>query len=505
MPETNRLLKVFLCHAHSDKDAVKALYDRLTRDGVDAWLDKENLLPGQSWRTEIQKAVRGADVVIVLHSKEFNQAGFRQREVKWALDTAMEKPEGEIFVIPARLEDCEVLDSLSEWHWVDLFADNGYEMLMRALRARSDSIGATLQAKRSWFPKVATPIVKSGKKVEEVPIPEVKEEQPEQVEKQDAPVEHIAPKVTTRPKWQPFKLKTEYVVAIIGAMATIIAAIIGTPLIERMFSPAPEPIATATLPIQASPTEPIVETVAPTLTSTKTLTPAPTGLPSTITDPKGVEMVLVPDGKFTMGSDTGDTDEKPPHDVFLDAYYIDKYEVTNALYKVCVEAEICSQPANTNHYNNSQYAQHPVVYVDWNMTKEYCEWRDARLPTEAEWEKAARGTDGRTYPWGEGIDDTFANYSRNIGDTTPVGNYPKGVSPYGAYDMAGNVWEWVADWYVAYPGNTDSTDFYGTTLRVLRGGSWYNLNSYVRSAYRNDYYPAYTNIGFIGFRCARSP
>ena len=139
-----RPLKVFLCHAHSDKDTVKALYTRLTNDGVDAWLDKENLLPGQDWELEIRKAVREADVVIVCLSKQFNQAGFRQKEVRWSLDTAMEQPEGEIFIIPARLEECDTLENLRKWHWVDLFDDRGYAMLTRALRERADKIG------RNW-------------------------------------------------------------------------------------------------------------------------------------------------------------------------------------------------------------------------------------------------------------------------------------------------------------------------------------------------------------------
>jgi hypothetical protein len=112
MPEPKRPLKVFLCHAHADRDPVRALYARLTQDGVDAWLDKEKLLPGQDWELEIKKAVREADVVVVCLSKQFNQAGFRQKEVRLALDTAMEKPEGEIFIIPARLEECDNLESL---------------------------------------------------------------------------------------------------------------------------------------------------------------------------------------------------------------------------------------------------------------------------------------------------------------------------------------------------------------------------------------------------------
>jgi hypothetical protein len=147
MPETKRPLKVFLCHAHADREPVRALYARLKREGVDVWLDKEKLLPGQDWELEIRKAVREADVVVVCLSKQFNQAGFRQKEVKLALDTANEKPEGEIFIIPARLEECDNLESLRKWHWVDLFESDGYEMLIRALNVRASSIGVALSPK----------------------------------------------------------------------------------------------------------------------------------------------------------------------------------------------------------------------------------------------------------------------------------------------------------------------------------------------------------------------
>ncbi|RJP54073.1 MAG: toll/interleukin-1 receptor domain-containing protein [Anaerolineaceae bacterium] len=153
MPDPKRPLKVFLCHAHSDKDAVKALYTHLTNDGVDAWLDKAKLLPGQDWELEIRKAVREADVVVVCLSQQFNQAGFRQKEVRLALDTAMEKPEGEIFIIPARLEECNNLESLRKWHWVDLFEEDGYEMLMLALQKRAETVGLILQIKKNKLPK----------------------------------------------------------------------------------------------------------------------------------------------------------------------------------------------------------------------------------------------------------------------------------------------------------------------------------------------------------------
>ena len=146
-------------------------------------------------------------------------------------------------------------------------------------------------------------------------------------------------------------------------------------------------------------------------------------------------------------------DEEPIHKVVLDAFSIDKTEVTNALYKDCEDQGVCDPPQDINsnsqasYYGNPAFDDYPVIYVTWDQAKTYCEWRGGRLPTEAEWEKAARSADGRTYPWGETIDDTFANFNYGIGDTTAVGSYENGKSPYGVYDMAGNVWEWVADWY----------------------------------------------------------
>ncbi len=145
MPTEKRPLKVFLCHAHSDAATVRALYNRLVEDGVDVWLDKEKLLPGQDWELEIRKAVRESDVVVVCHSKLFNQKGFRQKEVRIALEEADLLPKGEIFIIPARWEECDVLEDLQRWQWVDLFEADGYEKLIRTLRARADEIGVDMQ------------------------------------------------------------------------------------------------------------------------------------------------------------------------------------------------------------------------------------------------------------------------------------------------------------------------------------------------------------------------
>jgi LysM repeat protein len=249
MPEIKRPLKVFLCHAHSDKDDVRVLYERLVKDGVDAWLDKEKLLPGQDWELEIRKAVRASDVIVVCLSKQFNSAGFRQKEVRLALDTAMEKPEGEIFIIPGRLEVCENLASLNKWHWVDLFENDGYDKLLRALKARADNIGATLRVRRSLTPKNASLRVKFEKPIEEdKPAAAPPGEPPAKEADRDSGAKSPAPPSLTVRK--PFRLKTEYVVAIIGAVATILAAVISSPLLDSWLTRTPAP--TATVPAQDS-------------------------------------------------------------------------------------------------------------------------------------------------------------------------------------------------------------------------------------------------------------
>lgn len=150
MSEKKKPFRVFLCHAHRDASSVHDLYLRLTGDGIDAWLDKEKLLPGSNWEHEIAKGVREADVVIICLSKHFNQSGFRQKEVRLALDTAMEKPDDEIFIIPARLEECDTLESLKQWHWVDFFETNGYEQLLRALQLRANQIGVKISTPKKY-------------------------------------------------------------------------------------------------------------------------------------------------------------------------------------------------------------------------------------------------------------------------------------------------------------------------------------------------------------------
>ena len=158
MDETkDRQLKVFLCYAHSDAAQVRALYTRLKADGIAVWWDEESLIPGANWELEICKAVREADIVVVCLSKQFNKAGFRHKEVRLALDTAMEQPEDEIFIIPARLDKCDYLESLRPYHGVDLFEPDGYARLMRALQVRAQKIGAVLESHKGLFSKITAP------------------------------------------------------------------------------------------------------------------------------------------------------------------------------------------------------------------------------------------------------------------------------------------------------------------------------------------------------------
>lgn len=219
---------------------------------------------------------------------------------------------------------------------------------------------------------------------------------------------------------------------------------------------------------------------------------------------KAGEMVLVPAGEFIMGNDRGEADEKPEHKVYLDAFYIDKYETTVDQYGKCAQAGKCTKPNEGGgcNWGKSDRGKHPINCVDWNQVKTYCEWAGKRLPTEAEWEKAARGTDGRVYPWGNEWD--AGKCVNNTNSTKPVGSIPAGASPYGCLDMVGNVWEWCADWYDAgyyktAPVRNPPGPASGTT-RVLRGGAWVLLPTYFRAARRHCDSPAVRD-SYGGFRC----
>lgn len=359
-------------------------------------------------------------------------------------------------------------------------------------------------------------------------------------QKHDKPTRIVEPK----PKIEFSRYRKAIFIAIL-IMGTVIAIILSARFANRISNP------TSQLPI-VSTTQ--LQTVPPPQTVTDTpvqlaVTPTPElSIGSIMTSEKdGMILVFVPAGEFTMGSKSGD--EKPIHTVDLNAFWIDKIEVTNQMFSLFIsetsyqtDAEKLTPPfisrgfsfgvtqgafqsgygvesvegANWQHptgQNSDIFGKEnfPVINISWNDAKAYCEWAGRRLPTEAEWEKAARGTDGRNYPWGnDEPNSNLANFGHNIGETTITGAYPSSASPYGLYDMAGNVEEWVNDWY--------QSDYYSTIEdlavnpqgpssgndKVIRGGSWISNSPYISVSQRSELKPT-SSSNYIGFRCALTP
>jgi formylglycine-generating enzyme required for sulfatase activity len=224
----------------------------------------------------------------------------------------------------------------------------------------------------------------------------------------------------------------------------------------------------------------------------------------------GMTQVFVPAGEFLMGTDEKPVAKsRPAHTVHVDAFWIDRTEVSNAMYAKCVQAGACRVPIYGDlnlAYGDPRHADYPVVFVKWTDAEAYCQWAGRRLPTEAEWEKAARGTDGRLYPWGDAAPDAgLANFDHNIDRPVPVDRYPLGASPYGALNMAGNVREWVADWFSeSYYEHTPLFNPLGPAqgeTRALRGGSYLDDARELRVFNRYGHSPRSPGVN-RGFRCA---
>ncbi|MBI5548321.1 MAG: SUMF1/EgtB/PvdO family nonheme iron enzyme [Deltaproteobacteria bacterium] len=231
-------------------------------------------------------------------------------------------------------------------------------------------------------------------------------------------------------------------------------------------------------------------------------------------DPKPIS---IPAGLFVMGSDEGAADERPVHKVDVSAVRLDRYEVTNARYRECVKSGGCTAPAlptshrRPHYFDSSAFDDYPVILVSWHQAEQFCRFAGGHLPTEAEWEKAARGAapETRRYPWGDQEPDCrLANLGGSascVGDTDRVGRRPAGASPFGAFDMAGNVWEWVGDWYAAdYYRTSPARDPRGPekgSLKVMRGGCWESGASSLRVSCRKAELPA-AWADNVGVRCA---
>jgi formylglycine-generating enzyme required for sulfatase activity len=420
------VLRIFLCHASDDKPKVRELCTRLREDGFDPWLDEEQLLPGQDWELQVSAAVQASDVVVVcLSLASVGKVGYVQKELRLVLDAAQYQPEGRIFVIPVRLEDCALPIRLRQWQYADLFASGGYDRLRSALNARAEGqSGASLLISSS-----------SG-------APVVKQRAPHRL----------------------------FVLAAI--LLLLIAAAVAYLATDRASHPA--------------------------LIVSKAFPPVVAHMP--VAEPPG--MVRIPDGRFLMGrSGSSHPESSPAHEVAVAAFYLDRIPVTNARFRDFLKLSRSAAPSSTSA-KDLDHDDWPVTRISWDEADAYCLAQGKRLPTEAEWEFAARGADGRLYPWGENFDPSAVN-SRETGPghPEPAGTRQRNVSPHGVRDMSGNVWQWCSDEYHSYPGGR--TEFaIPPGAKVIRGGSYQSDRQFVTSVTRNLDLPSARSPA-IGFRCAK--
>jgi formylglycine-generating enzyme required for sulfatase activity len=483
MPEAPKQLKVFLCHSSHDKPIVRELYQKLGAEGwIDPWLDEKKLLPGQDWNMEIEKAVETSHIVLVfLTNNSVNKEGYIQRELRRVLDVALNMTEDTIFVIPLKLEECEMPRSLRTWQWLNYFPPeervDAYDRLLASLKIRANKLG------------IATDGMRIPRKVEPVPTPR----------KVSPPVEMP-----------------------LARSGSDLDLYIPPEYTDGIFMPPPAKVKTWTF--------------------------------------GGIEFVKVSHGEFLMGSKNDNklafAREKPQHLLNIPYdFLIARFQVTNEQFKNFVKdtsyvtlAEkegfgwtwkgkewIKTTKANWKHPQGEHASiegssNHPVVQIAWIDALVYFEWLTKmlgkevpnglafRAPTEAEWEKAARGRDGREYPWGDVFDKSKCNsFENGKNGTTPVGVFsPAGDSPFYASDMVGNVWEWTASlWGVRadlpdfqYPYNpNDGREAMRTgnnVYRILRGGSFHLKANKVRVSYAFKDYSNYRNTN-LGFRVVLAP
>ena len=366
--------------------------------------------------TPTPKVVGSSDVVLVCLSRSsITKEGYVQKQIKFALDAADEKPPGTIFLIPVKREECEVPERLGDVHWTDLFKRGGYHKLKGALRTCAQQLQLPLP---------------------EVSIPRRPQESP--------PTPRGSKKAAVRP----------------------------TPALTQ-------PLELAAGALREKPQDQL-------------------------------DYVWIPAGTFQMGATPGDPDayddEKPRHRVEIaKGFWMSSTAVTVTAYKRFVEATSHAMPKAPDFNPNWDKEDHPIVNVNWHDAKAYCEWAGGRLPTEAEWEYAARGgEEGLRYPWGNEVSSQNAKYNSKDG-TAPAGSYA--ANGFGLYNMAGNVWEWCSDWYEEdYYASSAAQDPQGPSegaRRVVRGGSWGNfVPRILRCSYRSRSEPVGRDNG-IGFRCVR--
>ncbi len=502
---------IFISYASEDRDRVQSLARALERKGWSVWWDRRIPI-GRSFDEVIQEALDASKTVVVVWTKTSVKSSWVRNEARKGLRRRVLFPVMLLEEVEPPLEFEHVQAAqLMDWH--PEVTHFGFDQFVQDI---AQVIG-----------------LPSDTGVQQPPVKQPPEQPPSQ------PNPELAMEPVTPPA-QPQR----YILIGVGLLLAM-GALVAYWIWSQGSSPGPSivksdgPAAPAT--VEPPRTQSTVTTPPPapapsekpppnTAQKTPTVTPVPTDVRTTATKPRpiagsaknntgknGAPMVLVPAGEFMMGSREDDknasNDERPAHLVYQEDFYIDQYEVTTSRYATFFQEKKRQPPENWSEQVLKEHGRKPVVVgVNWNDADDYCAWAGKRLPTEAEWEKAARGTDQRRYPWGNAApSETLANFGHccdfeNYGSLTDVGSFEGGKSPYGAYDMAGNVWEWVADWYDGnYYGKRPERNPTGPSrgeYRVLRGGSWGIGPDNVRSANRDWTSPTVRNATF-GFRCAQ--
>jgi formylglycine-generating enzyme required for sulfatase activity len=513
---------VFISYRRNDVSWALAVYENLTNNGFDVFFDYESIESGDFEQIILANIKARAHFLIILTPTALdrcNEPGdWLRREIEIAISERRN-------IVPLLFNDFDfAAPSVAE----KLTGELGKLKRYNGLEVPAGYFSEAMERLREKYLDITLDSV-----LHPIPV-EVQKEVKKQQEAADQAIlrgESSLSEITEAgKKWiQNFNF-THLVMGgvILLAVSTIFLAIYyftNNPLAALM------PTATSAPSVTPFVSPTIGSTDAPPDTPVIPASPAPVPVVGSvlISDVDGMEMVYVPAGEFQMGSETGEPDERPVHTVSLDAYWIDRTEVTNAMYTRCVEDGTCHPPSSSSsstrdlYFGNPEFENYPVLYVSWEAANAYCAWAGRRLPAESEWEKAAgwdeENRTQRIYPWGNtAFDGTRANfcdrncqqaqknpeYDDGYADTAPVGSYPAGASFYGALDMAGNVWEWVADFYDAYPGgDANASENFGQTYLVVRGSSWFFPGQVLRAANRAPNQPDEANSA-IGFRCALS-